>query len=954
MTGPELTAPLQDEARPGAPLPPEGRGGEPHETLAPPPPRATYRLQFHAGFGFDDAVAIVPYLARLGVSHVYASPIQTARPGSTHGYDIVDHARINPELGGEDGFLRLSEALKRHGLGLILDIVPNHMGIGGADNAWWLSVIEWGRLSPHAVTFDIDWDRLGANGKLVLPFLGKRYGDALEAGELKLARDESGGGFSVWHFEHRFPICPLTYPILLDRVLILVAAPAMPEYRELLAISSRLRTLSETAAGAADGVVEECEALKRRLALVFAASPEVTQAAERALDLVNGAKGIPESFDTLHRMLELQSYRLANWRVAASDINYRRFFDINTLAGVRVEEAAVFERTHALILDLVRAGRLQGLRIDHIDGLADPEGYVRTLQEQVGPGFYILVEKILGHGEALRPWPIAGTTGYEVLNLIDGSLIDRAGAEAIEAAYREISGQQESFEELLRRAKRETLLASFASELEVLVSDLARLAHGDRSSRDYTIHAMRQVLTEIIERLPVYRSYIATEPADEDRSLIAETVAAAIAGTSMPDTSLHRFVARLLLGEAGETMTAPPAPEHLARFRRRFQQLSGPVTAKSLEDTLFYRFGPLLALNEVGGEPSHHGVALEDFHAANAERRRAWPHAMIATATHDTKRGEDGRARLLALTEMPQRWREASRRWQSMSQALAAGRALPDANDRQMILQQLLASWPFALLDGDDAAELEEFCGRMQGWVEKALREAKRRTSWINPNEAYENAAKELLAAALAPGSAFLTGYRPLAQDLARRGMLRGLSRTVLKLTLPGVPDFYQGSEFWDLSLVDPDNRRPVDYRARSQALEAEGDMASLLASWPDGRVKQRVVASLLKDRAACPALYAEGDYEPLALQGRRAGDLLGFSRRHPSGEMRVIVTRIAGSESALETAPLGAHWRGVSAAGGAGVWEEILSGRRMTGGHDGLDIAEVLAAAPVAVLRRR
>ena len=934
---------------------PHSPDSEAHDAnaLTAPPPRATYRLQFHAGFTFDDAVAILPYLARLGISHVYASPVQTARPGSTHGYDIVDHTRINPELGGEDGFLRLSDALKQHGLGLILDIVPNHMGIGGADNAWWLSVIEWGQLSPHAIAFDIDWERLGANGKLVLPFLGRRYGDALEEGELTLKRDESGGGFSIWHFEHRFPISPLSYPILLDRVLVLVAEQAPPGDRDLLAISSRLRALSENPAGAGpDGLVAECEALKQRLEQVFAESAELTEATERALDLVNGARGIRESFDTLHRILEMQSYRLANWRVAASDINYRRFFDINTLAGVRVEEPVVFEQTHALILHLVRAGLIQGLRIDHIDGLADPEGYVRALQAEVGPGFYILVEKILGHGEVLRPWPIAGTTGYEVLNLIDGILLDRAGAAAIEESYREITRQPDSFEELLRRAKRETLHGSFASELEVLVSDLVRLAQGDRRSRDYTIHAMRQVLTEIIERLPVYRSYIMDEPSPEDRTLIEETVAAAIAGTPMPDTSLHRFVAALLLGEADGMMTAPPPAEHLARFRRRFQQLSGPVTAKSLEDTLFYRYGPLLALNEVGGEPSHHGVSAEEFHAANAARLRSWPDAMIATATHDTKRGEDGRARLLSLTEMPQRWAEESRRWHAISLELTPDRARPDANDRQFILQQLLASWPFELLESDDAGAIGAFRERMQGWVEKAMREAKRKTSWVNPREAYEQAAKDLIAAALTPGSPFLETYRPLAREIAQRGMVRGLSRTVLKLTLPGVPDFYQGTEFWDLSLVDPDNRRPVDYAARARALDDGAHSAALLAGWPDGRIKQRIVAALLADRAASPRLYAEGDYQPLALKGERAADLVGFTRSAGADRLLVLTARIAGGEDAAGL-PLGPYWAGVMAPV-AGEWEDVLTGRTIAVDEAGLCVADVLAILPVAVLRKR
>lgn len=951
----ELTAPGHSLARLGAIFANEGRGAEAlaATALASPAPRATYRLQFHKDFTFDHAAAIVPYLHRLGISHVYASPVQTARPGSTHGYDIVDHSSINPELGGEAGFLRLSDALKAHGLGLVLDIVPNHMGIGGADNVWWLSVLEWGQLSPHAPAFDIDWERLGANGKMVLPFLGEGYGAALESGQLKLAFDFDSGNLSIWHFEHRFPVNPLTYPIVLDRVLTLVADAADPSYREILAVSARLRSLAEAGSAAPEGgLLEECEALKQRLVAAFAASPALAEGANRTIQLINGANGIPESFDTLHRILEMQSYRLAYWRVAASDINYRRFFDINALAGVRVEEPAVFQRTHALMFELVRAGHIQGLRIDHIDGLADPEAYVRALQAEIGPGFYILAEKILGHGELLRPWPLSGTTGYDALNLIDGVLVDRSAAGPIEQAYREASGTSESYGFLLRQAKRETLEASFASELEVLVSDLARIASGNRRTRDYTIHAMRQALADIIERFPVYRSYIAGAPAPEDRELIEKTVAGAIRATRMADRSLHEFIAKVLLGDV-DTSSGRPLPEHIERFRRRFQQLTGPVTAKSLEDTLFYRYGPLLALNEVGGEPSQIGVAPETFHAANGERRRSWPHAMIATATHDTKRGEDSRARLLALTEMPGRWTRHAELWQSLSRELGPDPDLPDSRDRHLILQQLLAAWPFELLDEDFRTGLDAFRDRMQAWVEKALREAKRHTSWTNPQSSYEDAAKDLIGRCLEPESRFIEAFRPLACDLARNGMVKGLTRTVLKLTLPGVPDFYQGTEFWDLSLVDPDNRRPVDFAAREKSLSEDAEIAALLANWRDGRIKQRVIARLLEDRARSPRLYEDGDYRELPVRGARSGDLLAFARNRGPEKLRVLATRVTRADTGAGSMPTGSYWSDAFAGTGRGEWQDVLTGREVVADDKGCAVSSALELLPVAVLRK-
>ncbi|HKH95947.1 MAG TPA: malto-oligosyltrehalose synthase, partial [Beijerinckiaceae bacterium] len=736
-----LTAPGSELAKLATAFATEGRGLTHNPSpLSSPPPRATYRLQFHKDFTFDDAVEAVPYIAKLGVSHVYASPIHKARPGSTHGYDIVDHSAINPELGGEDGFARLSETLQAHGLALVLDIVPNHMGVGGADNAWWLSVLEWGALSPHAAAFDVDWERLGANGKLVVPFLGDRYGEALENGNLKLAFDAGDGSFSVWHYEHRFPISPLSYPIVLDRALVVVGEIGTEAAAAVLAASEQLRTMAEEPVSERRAAFpEEGETLKRRIAEAVAASPGLRVAIERAVTLINGTSGLPESFGTLHRILEMQSYRLAHWRVAASDINYRRFFDINSLAGMRVEDPEVFASTHEMVLRLVREGRIQGLRIDHIDGLADPAGYARALQGAVGPGFYIVVEKILEPGEPLRAWPIAGTTGYDVLNVIDGIFVDVDAGDTFERLYRRTTEIEGSYGALLRQAKTETLLTSFASELEVLVSDLKRIADGDRRTRDYTVFAMRRALAEIIARFPVYRSYLTDEePASEDIRLIERTVERAKRSSALPDRTVHDFAADALLGRIDTEGPGRPAPDHLRRFRRRFQQLTGPVMAKSLEDTLFYRYVRLLALNEVGGDPGHFGLTLDEFHAANAERAATWPYGMIASATHDTKRGEDARGRLLALSEMPGEWAEALERWRGVAEPhLSAAEdlpAAPDANDQYLLLQALLGAWPMELLDRTEESSVAAFRERVEGYLTKALREAKRHTSWVNVN----------------------------------------------------------------------------------------------------------------------------------------------------------------------------------------------------------------------------
>ncbi len=913
--------------------------------LAGPPPRATYRLQFHKDFTFDDAVKIVPYLAKLGISHVYSSPIQAAAPGSTHGYDIVDHSTINPELGGEEGFRRFSDALREHGLKLLLDIVPNHMGVGGQSNGWWLSVLEWGPLSPVAEAFDIDWKRPGADGKLIVPSLGGLYGEVLERGELQLKFDPVEGSFSVWHWEHRFPICPTTYPVVLDHAIAVLGEPAKAGALRLL--TEQLRSLAETGHGSADP--EHAETLKRELAAAVAGSSALRKAIDSAVATVNGSPDDPESFNTLHRLLEAQAYRLSYWRVASSDINYRRFFDINTLAGIRVEIPHIFEKTHELILRLVNEGHIDGLRIDHIDGLADPEGYAQALQEKVGPGFYVVVEKILEPGEELRPWPVAGTSGYDGLNVIDGVLVDSDAGDTFENIYRKASSLQGSYEDLLRQAKVEITEKNFASELEVLVSDIKTIADASRRTRDYTAFALRRALVEIIAAFPVYRSYIQDDkPAQEDVRLIEETIGAAKQSSELPDTSVHDFVASALLGraQAGDH-------EDIRRFRRRFQQLTGPVMAKSLEDTLFYRYGRLIALNEVGGDPGHFGLSPEEFHRLNLERARSWPHAMVATATHDTKRGEDARARLLALSEMPEEWAKALDLWQELAAPHLTevdGSPAPDANDQVILLQALLGAWPLELLESRDRKTLDSFRERMEGFLTKALREAKRHTSWVDPNEAYEEAALKLLRAALDPKSSLLEHFSPLARRLSALGMLNGLSRTILKMTLPGVPDIYQGTEFWDFSLVDPDNRRPVDYVTRAKALETREPLDALMKNWTDGRVKQRIISALLRDRAEAPELYAEGDYQALVAKGAQAPRLLGYIRRNGSDALAVIVPRLWNGIDGNAIDP--AIWEDISLALPQGSWLNVITGENISIQSDRTKVADLLKEIPFVVLR--
>jgi len=905
----------------------------------PARPRATARLQLHAGFRFAEATAIVPYLAALGASHVYASPFLAARPGSTHGYDIVDHARLNPEIGDEAAFDRFVAALHAHGMGLVLDFVPNHMGVGGADNPWWLDLLEWGTASPYARYFDVDWTPPDPDlaGKVLLPFLGDQYGKVLEAGELVPRFDRAEGSFSVWYHGHRFPIAPGDYARLLRRAGAAAAGPA--------ACFVETRGPARRAAAAA---------LKRELAALPAA----------AHDAIDAALALPPR--ALHGLLERQSYRLAHWRVAAHEINYRRFFDVNDLAGLRIEEPALFEDAHRLVLRLFAEGKLQGLRLDHIDGLADPLGYCRRLRARLAeaaPGrpCWLLVEKILAPHERLpESWPVDGATGYEFMALLNGLFVDPAGEAPLDAFYRRFIGQRVEFAEVVVQAKRQILRDNLASEANVLAGLLHALARQSWLTRDFSFEALRRALVETVARFPVYRTYVDAQGASaEDRRYIDWALAQARKAAAEPDRPVYDFLQAALTADLRRETRRGYRRADILRFATRFQQLTGPAMAKSFEDTAFYRYFRLVSLNEVGGDPDRFGAGPAAFHRLNRQRLRERPDSMLASATHDHKRGEDARARIDVLSERPEAWGARVERWAALNERRRRevdGAPAPGRNFEYLLYQTLVGAWPLEL-DSPRDAGLPAFAGRVQAYLVKAAREAKLRTSWSAPNAAYESALCEFAAAILDPArsAAFLEDFLDFHRALAPAGAANGLAQTLLKLTAPGVPDLYQGCEFWDLSLVDPDNRRPVDYAARERALDGMADLDSgeaLLEGWRDGRVKQFVLARTLALRAREPGLFARGEYVPLAASEER---VVAFARTLEGQAVVVAAPRLAAARLApgprLALDPEAWGDAALDPPGEAAGWRHLFTGETFRGDAGALPLARLFARFPVALL---
>jgi (1->4)-alpha-D-glucan 1-alpha-D-glucosylmutase len=853
-------------------------------------PIATYRLQLSADFNFDAAAAVVPYLRALGITHLYASPFMKARKGSTHGYDIVDHTQFNPELGGEAGFERLSTALKQNDLGLILDFVPNHVGVHFADNPWWLDVLEWGQASPHAVSFDIDWELLPyrARGGVLLPIIGTFYGHALEHGEIELRYDAEEGSFSAWYFEHRLPIAPERYSEILRTVVKEAGAEEDAAGREILSLASRYHGLRRPSRKEAPAFKAELKAIKGNAGIIA-----------RGLEAYRAGPNRPAQTLTLHHLLERQHYKLGHWRLASSDINYRRFFDVNSLAGLRVEDAGTFEATHRLVRRLIAEGKLQGLRLDHIDGLRDPVQYFHRLRRLIrgaqGDGakpFYMVVEKILGEDEKLPALSgVHGTTGYEWMNTITRLLVDGNGLEALDEIFRQISSKSPKLGPILKEAKRRVLETLLTSEFIVLTRLLARIASGHYSTRDYSEDSLRQALELYVLHFPVYRTYLtASGPSAHDRSLIAQAIEKARADWFAADDGIFDFLRGTLTMDLVKPGRAAHSAPRVRRFALKVQQFTGPMMAKSLEDTTFYRYHRLLALNEVGGDPAARALAVDAFHQMMQTRAREWPHGMTATATHDTKRGEDARARIMALSEIPGEWASAVARWKVLNAphlVIDGEMRAPSATFEYMLYQALLGTW-----QPDD----ESFLQRMQAYALKAAREGKEETSWLNPHEAYEAGVKTFLARILDPSisSEFLNAIETLARRLSLLGALNSLSQLTLKVTMPGVPDFYQGTEFWDFSLVDPDNRRPVDFAARASVLASleAPDWDHLARHWPDGRLKLAWTRHLLKLRTELSDVFAGGDYQPLEATGPHRNHVVAFARRRGRDAAIVIATR--------------------------------------------------------------
>ncbi|MGQ0503269.1 MAG: malto-oligosyltrehalose synthase [Panacagrimonas sp.] len=925
-------------------------------------PRATLRLQMHRGFDFDAAAAQVPYLSRLGISHVYTSPILCARAGSTHGYDVVDPTRVNPELGGEDGLRRLVSCLREHRMGLIVDIVPNHMAVGGSDNPWWLDVLEWGRDSIYARFFDIDWDAADAelSGKVLAPFLGNPYGEALAAGDVVLRFDSANGRlyFSA-HDTHRFPLSPNLYGPLLR------VAPGD-------ALSELARRFRESLGGnrtrlARRGAFEDaCANLAEA-----ARTPAVLAALEQ---LLAGYAGSEDAQTRLHRLLDRQHFRLAWWRTAPDEINWRRFFDVTDLAGMRIQDTATFEAVHATIFRLYGEGVIDGVRVDHVDGLADPRAYCRKLRNRLdslsarrpdhlprGPAYFV-VEKILAPGEKLaRDWRTDGTSGYVFMNESSAVLHDPEGRVPLAALWRECSGRTADFEAEEREARRRIPQLLFSADFNACAHALHRIARSDPRTRDWTLAAIRRALTEMLVHFPVYRTYAdARGRSAADAAIMAQVVSQAQRTGRPAERALLELIDRWLGAEPAENLANPVERRDRLRALARFQQLTSPVAAKSVEDTAFYRFGVLLSRNEVGANPGQFAMTADEFHAACTERRHRYPAAMLATATHDHKRGEDLRARLAVLSEIPTAWREAVSEWrrrnESRKEMLDHVRG-PDATDEYVLYQMLVGAWPLQVAD-DEAEDLSSLGERLAEWQRKAVREAKRRSGWVEPNLAYEQVCENFLKHLLDPARAadFLAELKALVARIAAPGAVNGLAQTLLRLTTPGVPDTYQGTEFWDFSLVDPDNRRPVNFAQRAAALAQSTADEELLKHWRDGRIKQRLIARTLALRRQMPDLFALGSYVPLRVRGQCAQHVLAFLREQGGRAVLVAIpmrtANLRPSPDDLNLPP--SAWGNtricLPARHAQAGWCDALGGNEVASGRE-LGVSTLFARWPLALV---
>ncbi len=956
-------------------------------------PLATYRLQFNRAFTFSDAARIIPYLRKLGISDLYASPYFKSAPGSMHGYDVVDPTSLNPELGTPEDYQIMIQTLREHGMGQILDVVPNHMGIDASANPWWQDVLENGPASRYANYFDIDWTPVKDEllNKVLLPILGDQYGIVLENQEILLQYED--GRFYLQYYEHQFPLDPCTWTqILALRSEDLHqqfddADPHLLEYLSIITALSHLPSRLETDPERIAERYREKEVIRRRLSAVSHENDRLRAFIMDNLRIINGERGNTRSFDTLDALVSNQAYRLAYWRVAAEEINYRRFFDINQLAAIRMEQPGVFQEYNQQVFSLLSSGAVTGLRIDHVDGLNDPRGYLQDWQQwsaehmagssnESGRSLYIIVEKILGSGEHLSAdWPIHGTTGYDFLTLANQIFVESRHERSLTQWYTRFTKQSLPYEDLIYQCKKLIMTTSMSGEINALGHQLNVLSERNRRSRDFTLNNLIYAIREIIACFPVYRTYISPTadepPSDRDRAYIRLAVARAKGRNPAMSNLVFDFIRDLLLKSPQDLPDLDW--ESLRPFVLKFQQTTSPVTAKGVEDTAFYIYNRLVSLNEVGGEPQHFGISLDKFHHLMRERAAHWPHSLSTTSTHDTKRSEDVRARINVLSEIPKEWGERLRLWSRLNKKAKRtleDQIVPSPNEEYLVYQTLLGVWPLSPLD---ESTHPAFVERIKGYMVKALKEAKINTSWLNPDEEYESTVLSFIEHILRlnPDNKFLQDFLPFQSRLARYGLYNALSQVLLKITAPGIPDFYQGTELWDFTLVDPDNRSPIDFPAHQERLdtlqkrlkqeERLSLIRSLLQAPQDGLLKLFLTTSALHFRNGHPSLFLAGTYRPLQAEGEQAAHVCTFLRTHQTDHCLVVfprfLTRLSfeSSNVPLGETLWGDTWLPLPPDLTVHTWQNVFTGQRLTLQHRsnmiGLSVGTIFQHFPLALL---
>lgn len=949
-------------------------------------PRATYRVQFTPDFGFAEVAKILPYLASLGISHIYASPIFRARKGSLHGYDVVDPSSINPELGGEEGFETLIREARRLGIEWLQDIVPNHMAYD-SQNEMLMDVLERGPESEFHNFFDVDWNHPyeSLRGRIVVPFLGKFYGEALESGEIHLAYED--GALTVNYYDKKIPLSAGAHLKFfghdIERLEGKPGAAQAPEFIKFSGHVNLLRTIS--ALPSPEEKKKQFTFFKEMMRETFERSEAVKEFVRENLETFNGSKGRPETFDLLDTLLSAERFRLAFWKVASDETNYRRFFNINELISLRVEDDEVFERTHALILRLAAEGKIQGVRIDHIDGLWDPRAYIAKLRGRLGDGAFIVAEKILQSDEELPDgWPLEGTTGYDFLNYANGVLCRKESRKEFANIYYKFAGIETPYETLSADKKRMMIGRDMAGDIDNLARLFKNAAGRDRYGSDITLYGLKRAMVEVMAVFPTYRTYAAPDGFSEtDKNVVRRAIQ--MAAEKLPDHAYElAYIERFLLLNYPEN-TGAETREKWLKFVMRFQQFTGPLMAKGFEDTFLYVYNKLVSLNEVGSDPSRFGFSVGEFHDFCRRRRRKWPNSMNATATHDTKRGEDVRARINVLSEIPGEWSATVRNFARINRKkkkLLRGEDAPSRNDEYLIYQTLIGAWPAGNLlpepDGrkapgdlysvtqNNSALPGDFKERIKNYIIKAVREAKTKTTWFKPNTDYENACLAFIEAILAesPDNKFMAAFMPLARKTAWHGFYNSLSQTLLKITASGIPDFYQGAELWDLNLVDPDNRRPVGWDVRARILEDikkddTGDgVERILKNKVSGAAKLFVISRALGLRKDEEKLFASGEYLPLETSGEHADSVIAFARRHENKWAVVICPRLTVRVAPEGTEPMGDAWgdtRALLPAGAPVKWKNIFTHETpladATAETPTIKIAEALKRFPVAAL---